>query len=72
MGALGCEGADRQLKPLDTESEERTVSGEREVAGVLVDSVKRSGWAPSEEGGMRAGKGWARCCTQGWCWNYIK
>ena len=51
MGALGCVGAERQPTPLDVEIEESAVtSGVRDAVGVLVDSVKRRGWALSEEG----------------------
>jgi hypothetical protein len=51
MGALGFAAAERQPMLLDAEREESAVmSEEREAAGALVDSVKRSGWVLSEEG----------------------
>ena len=51
MGALGCVGAERHPTLLVVEREERAVtSGVRETVGVLVDSVKRSGWALSSVG----------------------
>jgi hypothetical protein len=51
MGALGFAAAERQPMLLDVEREVRAVTiGEREVVGVLADSVKRSGWALSSVG----------------------
>ena len=56
MDALGCLDAERQAKLPDVKKEKSAVtSGVREAVGVLVDSVKRSGWVPSSVGRYETG-----------------